>query len=244
MIRLLLTATILLINCQSCFSQELLGTWYMVSRSGLIEFSITQDSIKTRDLFTDFSPKDKPVFSPKNKPVEASSYLKKVKLNDRVLLIRKSHKDSIKFSAWTVINLIDKKYFQLAWNIPDTSTNDIETLIQLHTNDNRPLFGYYLFSEHFIDSLKQMKSIDSLSLVDFKQYLSVYFDKFKHTLNDAVKYNTAYLSEYTYNFQLISQSLYDMGFNPLQNTKTMEVIYKKYIGDPEIKKMMDDANRK
>jgi hypothetical protein len=258
----LLTAIILLLTFQFCFSQDIIGTWYMVNRSGLIEFSITKDSIKTRQLFTDFTPK--------GKPAESYAYINIVKLNDRRLVIRKSQKqapkfppfitsqgdtlkfaatkksqdDTLKFKAMTITNLVDKKYFQWVWNVEDTLTNDFETLIQIHTNDNRPLFGYYVFSEHYIDSLKQMKSIDSLSVSDFKKYLAVYLLKIKLTEQDEVKYNKGYFSGFTYNFQLISQSLYDIGFNPLQNTGTIDPVYKKYYEDPEVKKILEGAKRK
>jgi len=208
----------------------------MVNRSGLIEFSITKDSIKNRQLFSDFTPK--------GKPGQSNGYIKTVKLNDRILVISKSQRDTTKFSAMTLINLTDKKYFQMAWNIQDTLTNDIETLIQIHKNDRRQLFGYYVFSEHYVDSLKRMKSIDSLSLADFKKYLTVYLDKIKLTEKDAEKYNTGYLSGFTYNFQLISQSLYDIGFNPLQNTMTIDPVYKKYYEDPEVKNILDNAKQK
>lgn len=208
----------------------------MVNRSGLIEFSITKDSIKTRQLFSDFTPK--------RKPSESAGYIKTIKLNDRILVISKSQKDSLKFSAMIIINLADKKYFQMAWNIKDTLTNDIETLIQIHKNDHRQLLGYYVFSEHYVDSLKQMKSIDSLSLSDFKKYLTVYLDKIKITEKDAITYNTGYMSGFTYNFQLISQSLYDIGFSPLQSTSTIDPIYKKFYEDPEVKKMIEDAKQK
>ncbi len=234
----LIITIILLLTFRPCFPQEFFGTWYMVNRSGLIEFSITRDSIKTRQLFTDFTPK--------GNPDQSINYIKMVKLSDRTLIISKSQEDTLKFSAMTFINPNDKKYFQIAWNLHDTSVNDIETLIQLHKNDHRQLFGYYVFSEHYVDSLKQMKSLDSLSLSDFKHYLTVYLDKIRFTEKDAAEYNTGYLSFFTYNFQLISQSLYDIGFNPLQNTETTEVIYEKYSKDPDVKKLLTqpDENEK
>lgn len=232
----LLTAIILLSTFQFCFAQDIIGKWYMVNRSGLIEFSITKDSIKTQQLFSDFTPKDQ--------PGQSDKYIKTVRLSDRILVISKSKEDTTKFAAMTFINLIDKKYFQLAWNIRDTSTNDIETLIQIHKNDNRQLFGYYAFSENYTTILKQMKPISSISLEEFKKYLTVYIDKIKLTEKDAEIYNTAYLSGFTYNFQLISQSLYDIGFNPLQNTSTTDPVYKKYYKNPEVKKIIEDATQK
>ncbi len=232
MIRLF--TTILLLAFLPCRSQEFLGTWYMVNRSGLIEFSITRDSIKTRQLFTDFTPKDK--------AQQSNNYIKMVKLGDRTLLISKSQEDTLKFSATALINLNDKKYFQIAWNLPDTLTEDIETLIRIHQNDHRQLLGYYVFSEYYIDSLKQMKPLDSLSLSDFKNYLAVYMDKVRLTEKDAAEYQTGYLSVFTYNFQLVSQALYDIGFNPLQNTATTEAVYDKYHNDPDVKKILSSLS--
>lgn len=216
-------------------TQDITGTWYMVNRSGLIEFSITKDSIKTRPLYTNFKPK--------GKARAADGYIKTVKLDDRILVISKSQKDPIKYSAMTLINLTDKKYFQMAWNIKDTATNDMETLIQIHKNDHRQLFGYNVFSEHYVDSLKQLKSIDSLSLADFKKYLKVYNNNIEHTARESKIYNTGYLVVFSYNFQLISQSLYQIGFNPLESVSTVDALYKKYYKDPEIKEMMDKSKR-
>ena len=159
----LLTTIIIVFTFNSCYSQDkeipnLIGNWYMVNRSGLIEFSITKDSIKTRKVYSDLTPKEK--------RVQSFSYLKTVKLIDRILIVFKT--DSLKYSAMTIMNINEKKHFQLVWNSIDTSVNDIETLIEINKNDNKQLFGYYVFSEHYIDTLHQMKSIDSLSLSDFK----------------------------------------------------------------------------
>jgi len=231
-----LTTTFLILSFQFCFSQSIIGTWYLTHRNGLVEFSITKNTIETRQLFSDF----------KQDGVSGQryTYIKTVKLKDRILVIGKSQRDTTKFEAFVFINLTDKKYCQMAWNVPDTLTDDIETLVRIHKNDNRQLFGYYLFSEHYVDSLKHMKSIDSLSLTDYKSYLNVYNEKVKLTQQDNKKYNTSHFSVRIYPFQLMTESLFDIGVNPLQNEMTIDSVYKKYSEDPAVKNLIYGAGQK
>lgn len=204
----------------------------MTGRSGVFEMSISQDSIKSQQLFGDFTSK--------GKKVEASAYLKIVKLSDRILIICHDRKDPAKFSAMTLINFSDKKYFQMVWNGHDTSVNSIETLIELNKNDHQQLFGYYFFNEQYVGPLKKMKPIDAMTLPDFKAFARVYVDKIKLTGKEFDKVNIGYVSV-VYNFQLITQALYDIGYNPLQDMSAVEPIYKKYAEDPEVKKILDEA---
>lgn len=203
----------------------------MVNRSGVIEMTISQDSITNRKLFTDLSPKDN--------RVESNQIIQTIQLKDRILLISRAKNDSTKFTAMTVINYSSKKHFQLTWNGLDTVANTIESLIEINSNDNRQLYGYYVFSDEFIDTLRKMKPIQEMTLNDFKKYSRVYVDKVKMTRKEFEKYNIGYGAA-TYNFQLITQSLYDIGFSPLQNTMTIEPVYEKYFDDPEIQAIMGE----
>lgn len=45
-------------------------------------------------------------------------------------------------------------------------------------------------------------------------------------------------------YMVKSQSLYDIGFNPLQNANSIEPVYRKYYEDSDVKKIMDGAKRK
>ena len=119
----------------------------------------------------------------------------------------------------------------------------MEALIQKHKQDDRKLFGYYVFFESYMDTLQQMKSVDSLTLSDFKKYFRLYNKKITLTEKDSDIYNTGYLTVFSYNFQLISQSLYESGFNPLQTVSTIEPLYKKYKDNPEVQIMMQQSKR-
>jgi hypothetical protein len=231
----ILTVTVILVTSVfTCFSQDLTGKWYMVNRSGLIELSITNDSIKSRKLSTDFVPIDE--------LVESFQLLRTVMLKDRILLISRADNDSTQFTAMTLINYSSQKHFQLSWNGLDTVTNTIESLIEVNSNDNRQLYGYYVFAEEFIDTLRTMKSIQEMTLNDFKKYSRVYVDKVKLTRDEFDKYNFGYVAV-LYNFQLITQALYDMGFNPLVNIRTIEPIFVKYKDDLEVQAIWESLNK-
>ena len=86
-----------------------------------------------------------------------------------------------------------------------------------------------------------MKAIDSLSLADFKRYYKIYEAKINMTKKESDTYNTGYLTIFSFNYQLISQSLYEIGFNPLQSVDDVDQLYKKYYKDPEVKEMIDKS---
>ncbi|MEM1001944.1 MAG: hypothetical protein AAGH46_04770, partial [Bacteroidota bacterium] len=47
------------------------------------------------------------------------------------------------------------------------------------------------------------------------------------------KYNIGYVF-ITYNFQIIVQSLFEIGYNPIQNVNTMNKLYTNFADDPEV----------
>jgi hypothetical protein len=207
----------------------------MVNRSGLIEMTITEDSIITRKLFPDFKVKE-------NKNVESIAYVEFVKLDDRILLIKKNS-ETAKFTTITMANLSNKQC-QIIWNVPDTVTTDVETLVEIHRNDNRKLFGYNMYSREYIDSLKKMKPIESMTLMEFQDFMSIYIRKIKETESDFEIYNKAYLGFSSYNFQIISQSLLEFKVNPIQNIGTVDEIFKKYYNDPKVQLMVEESKKK
>jgi hypothetical protein len=218
------------------FSQNnsVLGKWYMVNRSGLIEMNITSDSIKTRELFTDFRPK--------GKPEKAQSIDKIATYGDKTFIVTRKITDSTKFSVMTIIDFQLDKYFKVAWNTLDTSINNIEKLIELHKGDNRQLLGFYSYSENYLDTLKNLNPIENMSVNDFKKYLTIYLQKLKNDEKTIEKYNLGY-SAASYNFQTITASLYELRYNPLQNIRTVDKIYKQFYDDPDIKKLLEDSKR-
>jgi hypothetical protein len=224
----LLTILISVLHLQA-LSQRWSGTWYMITRSGLVEMNISNGSFQTRELTSDFVPKEK--------TGNSKLVIKPVELTDRILLICHSEKDTAKFSAITLFGMKERKYFQMAWNVKDTATKYIDTLVALNKRDTPPLFGYFVFSEHYIYTLKKLKNPVNMDLAGFKNYITVYANKLNSTYKEFEKYDIGYGFSY-YNFQLITQSLFETGFNPIQTVTTIEAIYKKYYEDPEVKEIL------
>lgn len=229
----ILTATIFFtVTVLTCLSQDLTGKWYMVNRSGLIEMTISKDSITNRKLSTDFTPK--------GDRVRSNQIIETVQLKDRILLISRSERDTTGFSAMTVINFSNEHYFQMAWNGLDTIVRSIDSLIKIHSNDQREFYGYNVFSEHYIDTLNSLKPIEDMTLNDFRKYARDYVNRFKMTSKEFEKFNVGYAAV-THNFQLITQSLYAIGYHPLQNTRTIESLYNKYFDDPEVQTILKEV---
>lgn len=212
-------------------SQGLNGKWYMVNRSGLLEMNFSEDSITHRKYFTDLTPE--------NDGVSSLQLIKTVHLDDRILLILRSEGDTTSYSSMTLINFSENRCFQMAWNAPDATSNSIDSLIEINANDHRKLFGYNFFSEHYLDSLNSMKNMGEMPLPDFRKFTRQFVDRIKMTRTEFEKINAGYAA-IVYDFQLLTQSLYAIGYNPLQNSGTVEPLMKKYFNDPEVQSIVNE----
>jgi hypothetical protein len=76
-----------------------------------------------------------------------------------------------------------------------------------------------------------------MNLAGFKKYITVYAGKLKASHKEFYKYDNGYGSSY-YNFHLITQSLFETGFNPIQSVTRIEEIYKKYYDHSEVKAIL------
>jgi predicted HTH domain antitoxin len=215
------------------FAQDINGTWYMINRGGLIKMDIDNDSIKSSSFSTDFQNK--------GKKSQSLKYHKSVNLNDKILFIVNSERDTTKFRAMVFFNLENKKYCQMAWNSVDTSASTIQNAILINQNERKLLFGYTLFSENYIDSLKKMKEIKTMTLSEFKLFLTDFYIKIKHQKIEFDKINIGYVAS-NYSFQLMMQTLFEMGYNPIQNSRTIDVVFKEFFKDEEVKKIIEGNN--
>lgn len=221
--------------CYSISAQNLAGKWYLINRGSLIEMNISKDKITTRQLSIDFKVK--------NTPPQVDTIYTILKLTDRILLVIDSKTGSGEFAANTLIDLQPKRSFQLVWNSLDTTTSSIEELQVANTNDKRKLFGYYFFNTAGIAYLKKLKALSTMTLGDFKKYAATYVKNLNATIGEFEKYNAGYAAV-TYNFQLIVESLVQVGYNPLVEMKILDNIYKRYGADPEVKKILQLAKTK
>ena len=224
-------------NCQSQPSEDILGEFYMVNKSGFVEWTITNDSLFNRQLFPDFRPK-------RNK--KRSYFIdKQVPLDDRVLLLRKSKENDNLYTPIIVLALPkSEKHIQHVLNSIDTTAN-LETIIKLNKNDKRTLLGFNLYSKEQIGSFQQMKPTESMTLNEFKNYLKNYSEKMKLTTPAFLKssFNGVYGASSSFNFQMVSQTLLKTGFNPVQTSETINTLFKKYFENPEIKELMKSLKK-
>ncbi|MEM1003098.1 MAG: hypothetical protein AAGH46_10660, partial [Bacteroidota bacterium] len=158
------------------YSQDIMGKWYMINRSGLVEIEITEDSIFHQKLFSDFTPKQK--------PRKSQSYLNIQQLGNKILIISQARKDTATYYALTITDLIKGESFKMVWNTLDTVTTTIDDLIEVHKQDKRELFGYLVFHESYIDTLKQLKEIDDMAIEDFRKYAARYVANIKKTRDE------------------------------------------------------------
>jgi hypothetical protein len=216
------------------FSQELSGNWYMVNKSGLLEMNFSEDSITHRKFFTDLTPE--------NDGVSSFQLIKTVHFDDRILLIIRSKGDTTSYSSMTLISFSENRYFQMAWNAPDTTSSNIDSLIEMHSRDQRKLYGYNFFSEDYLDSLNSMKTIEEMPLQDFRKFIRQFVDRIKMTRKEFEKINVGYAA-IVYDFQLLTQSLYTIGYNPLQNSGTVDPLMKKYFDDLEVQSILNELKK-
>lgn len=205
----------------------------MVTRNGLTEFEITDDSLISRQLYPDMRPmsakKEKDIFP----------FRKIAVLNDRTLIITRNKLDTTIYSAMTMFDIKKDQSMKLAWNGLDTTLNDPDTLVLAHKASKRKLFGYTIYNEKHLPKIKQMKSINAMTLADFKKYANLYASKVVGSwpmFNTKYNVGSAYM---TYNYQLITQSLFESGFNPIATSTELETVYKKYFNDPEVRKILE-----
>jgi hypothetical protein len=213
-------------------SQTIIGKWYMVTRNGLTEFDITDDSLISRQLYPDM----RPMSARREKDILA--FRKIVPLNDRTLIINRNKLDTTIHTAMTMFDIKKEQFMKLAWNGLDTALTDIDTLVMAHKASKKKLFGYTIYNEKHLPKIKQMKSINAMTLADFKKYANLYAGKVLSTWPTFdKKYNigSAYM---IYNYQLITQSLFETGFNPIVTSAELETVYKKYFNDPEVRKIL------
>lgn len=232
---LLLLASISLTSCLSQNKQNIDGKWYLINKSGFVEFTITKDSLFNEKLF--------PNFSSKRDWKTAIAIPKRVILKDRILLIGENPKNPSQFyTVMTLVQSEDGESMKYIWNGID-SISTIEEITKLNESDNRQLLGYDLYTKEHLEALKEMKSIDEMNLHDFKNYLKIYFQHLK--ASEYGKNLKGYYGEASsFNYQTGISSLLEMGYNPIQTSNSMNSLFAKFIEKDEVKEFMKKLKEK
>jgi len=224
-------------NCSSQTEQNIDGKWYLINKSGFAEFTITKDSLINQKIFANFKRK--------NNRKMGFKISDKVYLKDRILLLGKNPKDSTKYyTLMTFVPSKDKNYVEYIWNGID-SISSIKTLTKINQNDNRKLLGYNLYSKEYLETLKSKKSVENMTIEDFKKYLDIYSKNLKIAMTEYKKNIKGYYGEASsFNFQISLQTLLELDYNPIQDSNTMNSMFSKFMENEEVKEYMKTLKEK
>ncbi|QRM89766.1 hypothetical protein FG167_11185 [Lacinutrix sp. WUR7] len=234
---LLITLSICFMNCSSQTEQNIDGKWYLINKSGFAEFTITKDSLINQKVF--------PNFDMKYKGRRAAKISKKVFLKDRILLLGENPKDSTEYyTLMTLVQSKDNNYLEYVWNGID-SISSIKTLTKINQNDNRELLGYNLYTKEYLETLRTKRSIENMTVEDFKKYLEIFSKNIKIATTEYKKNIKGYYGEASsFNFQIGSQTLLELDYNPIQDSNTMNSMFSKFMENEEIKEFMKTLKEK
>ena len=208
-------------NCRSQTKQSVDGKWYLINKSGYSEFTITKDSIINKKVSI--------YFEEKYKSKMASKIYKKVYLNDRILLIGEKQKPDKYYTLATLVPSKNKNSLKYIWNGIDTIAS-IKTLININKNDNRKLLGYDLYNKEYLEVLKKKKSIETMTKENFEEYLSLFSKNIKYAMPIFVKNTKGYYgAASSFNFQICLQTLLELGYNPVQDSNTIDAMFLKFM---------------
>ena len=228
---LLFILSIYSLNCSSQTAQDVNGKWYLINKSGFSEFTITKDSLINQKVFQNFSKK--------SHYKRSFKITKKIFLHDRILLVGNNPKKAKEYYTLMTLGIPkNQNYLKYIWNGID-SISSIKTLKQINQNDNRTLLGYNLYTKEYLETLKAKKPIENMTIEDFKEYLMTYSENLKIVTTEYKKNIKGYYSEASsFNFQINLQTLLELGYNPIQDSKAMNSMFLKFMEHEEIKQFM------
>ncbi len=233
----LITLSICFMNCSSQTEQNIEGKWYLINKSGFAEFTITKDSLINKKLFSNFEQK--------NNRERAVKISEKVFLKDRILLLGENPKNSSEYyTLMTLVPSKDKNIVEYVWNGID-SISSIKTLKKINQNDNRKLLGYNLYTKEYLETLRTKKSIENMTVEDFKKYLEIFSKNIEIATTEYKKNKKGNYGEASsFNFQIGSQTLLELDYNPIQDSNTMNSMFSKFMENEEVKEFMKTLKEK
>ncbi len=214
-------------------AQKLQGKWYLLHSRGFAEYNFEQDTVKIRQLFFNLNSKWDYFISWK--------ILSKETYQNRYFLSTESPFNKGLISLSDITN-IKKNTFDLVWNIADTSDYNLNNIVNYHKSCNKELFTYTVFSKQMIDSLNQLKSIDSMNLTDFKKYLNLYIQNIKTTEKEDKTSHAKLLASIANPYQQITKALIQCGYNPINDRLFIQDLHKKFVKLEEIKQILSSNN--
>jgi hypothetical protein len=205
-------------------AQDIFGKWYGINDDGLTELDISVDTLKGQVLKTG-----------ENKGFERTNIKHSgiFNIKDKTIIVFADNKSSstTTYRALTFFNIKDKVSMEIAANGITTATNTIDELVNLSKSHKEELFGNIIFSKGYLVVLGRLKDIELMTLDEFKLFLKNYVDKIKQ-IRDREQ-----LMPGTFQNQLITRNLIEIGFNPMNRKDWFDRFLEKYLADKEVEEL-------
>lgn len=216
LLAILIPVTILKVNAQT-----ITGKWYGIEKDRVVELRIDDDSISMQALDLNFESKDYNAIKSAHKGIYA--------LKNRILLITYNTSD-LKYSALTFFNVKEKVSLEIAANGLHKGADAKEELIALSKQDTTKLKAEMLFfNEHYVPILKSMKPVDEMDIQEFKTLLKTFISRRAQYENDQSFVNSVMM------FRGTVRIFVEMGYNPFTNADKLNMLFKKFSYDDEVK---------
>ncbi len=224
-------------------AQGLEGVWYGLAPTSLIEMVITCDTLTFRLVAVkqgDVSLTARYACGSKFALTQTANLVDR-----QVLISPQGPADSTVYSALVLFDFVPNQRFQLAWNASDTTAADPLALLRPHQRSPRkPLFGEYFYSARFIAALRRLRPLDEMTKPEFDRFFERYAEKVRQATREFEAHEPDYRYRFAsqlegYTFTLNTQALYEEGFCPLQDTYTVQALYRRFYSEKQIVKKVN-----
>lgn len=225
-----LLATALTAKCQN----SLQGKWYWFSRNAVIQLNITKDSLISQQLNWDLTPQD-PDRKPKIQIID-----NQVVANENIYLYFTKFKDSLKRISISTLKIIrPEKEIMSAINATDSLFTDTSDVRQYILKDVNKKYGFPFLSESEIQRLQKQKSVDKMTVKDFKLYADKLLIVRTEIDNLSQLPNSPKDGLVYYSYSMIRIIIGELGYNPLVKTSELETVLQRFKNDPQTKEIYD-----
>lgn len=218
---------ILIMTTTLANSQDILGKWYAISESHLIELVIDEDFIKvqvlhSRDSNIGFERDEKRLYGIHD-------------MGDKKIAVVGDNGGASEqlYYPMVIFNIQKKSSLEIATKSKIDPSKTINELIDAIAKDSTELLGNVFYHEEKIKELENLKDLDSMPLIDFRLY-------FKNFIEQRNKF--AYLEDHladAFHDHIVNRILIELGYNPLFRNDWENRFLEKYILDEEIQKIYE-----
>lgn len=228
---ILLTASLIATALNTKCQDSLQGKWYSLSSYGIVEWTITKDSLISQETDWDL----------KLRSTGKESIIKmidrKVMANGNIYLYLTSPKDSIKHLSLSTIKIVKpKKEIIIVINTIGDSFTDTSIIRKLISNDADKKYGYIFYSEPEIHRLQKQKNIENMTIEDFKLYASKLF-KFEAEIDSLSKLPNSPNISLDFKFSMLLNIIGQIGYNPLLTNRETREFIDRFYSNPETKEI-------